>query len=96
MIKNDENDSQAPSAMSFGAKMNMAKIRANNNIKVIWRLRHDQQIPFVFQGPLMSSARIHAESSGSSGPSTMLVPVRPCAVLAGSISLKAGNVLKLL
>ena len=33
--------SQVASAITFGAKMNFAKLRTSNNILVAWRLRFD-------------------------------------------------------
>lgn len=87
--------------------MNFVKIRSSHNIQIAWRLRPvfvecqpsrlAQNVPACFRlipsGPKNFSARLHSEN-GSAG--TQLVPVRPCAITAGSVSIQAGQVLQIL
>ena len=101
---------QAGNALTFGAKMDFAKLRTCNNVNIIWRLRLDKlglnQNTFRFfvcQTPLptivalsaLGAARLHSEPS-ESAISTKLVPVRPVAVAAGGISLKPDEALQIM
>ncbi|CAJ1380673.1 unnamed protein product [Effrenium voratum] len=89
---------KAANALSFGAKMDFSKTRGSKNIQIIWRLRLSCHVLTLSQRRRNSApavkARLHTEAGDS--VVSQLVPVRPCAALAGSISLKPDQALQLM
>ncbi len=72
-------------------------MRVCNNISILWRMRHihlflkvKDFIPFPSSCSIRS-CRLHIDSSN-----VQLAPVRPCAIAAGSVSLKPDEVYQLL
>ena len=80
--------------LTFGAKMDLAKIRTANNVVIAWRLRLFISTSHVssLSCSMSSWLRLHLEPSQ---PET-LVPVRPTCLLAGDIDLPDDKAIQIL
>ena len=85
--------------MSFGAQFPFSKLRANKNISIVWRMRLGKTVLLLlFQNlvslallPLFQTWRFPTDKNHKKE----LVPVRPVAVLSGSVSLTGKQVIQL-
>ena len=82
-------------ATTFGAKINICKLRTNQNIKIIWRLRIEQKphsnLPTTAE---IIRARLQPESSGENVKE--MTPIRPVALLPGSLGCRYDELYQLM